>query len=343
MEQTELSESAAEMLPGVWRAIARMSPHGGILINAYTIVDGDDALMVDTAWWTGVPGTHLDELLAAAHRAGGALRGVFVTHAHRDHSGFAGQVARSTEPPAPVLLHRDELPTVLAMRNYQGIDTRDEAVAWYRGFGFPAQQAADIVDTKYADFPLEDDLIRWCDTDEVIEVGARRLRVVPTPGHTPGHAALWEERTGILFSGDALLPRGSGNPHVTVRPFTSPDPLTDYVSGLEGLRALDARVCLPGHGPAVDEVPELIDAHLSYVQKKVASVDEVLTVRPRTAYEVASMLRWRGGRMAFEDLANDEWFLAFADTLARLRRLVTLGRACEEADDEGIPVFRSAG
>ncbi len=37
-----------------------------------------------------------------------------------------------------------------------------------------------------------------------IELGGRSLTVLHTPGHSPGHLALWEERTGTLFPQDIV-------------------------------------------------------------------------------------------------------------------------------------------
>lgn len=335
--------SACEVLPGIWRTGAEMvSKPYQISTNAYALVGDGASLLIDTAWWSGVPTTHLDELLAVLGDRGAAPTAVFVTHAHRDHSGFAGYLTDRLGAAARVHLHRSEQPTVSAMSDFQGLPDREAAIGWYRGFGFPVEKAASIVDTKMPDRPMSVSMIHWCDEDDVLDAGGRRVRVVSAPGHTPGHAALFEERTGTLFSGDALLPRGHGNPHVTVRPFTSDDPLTDYVVGLVEMRRLGARVCLPGHGPVVDDPAALIDSHLAYVETKMTAVRQALGDRPQTAFEVAAGISWRGGRKRFEDLVNDEWFLAFGDTLARVRRAVTLGWAVQDVRDDGIPVFRAA-
>jgi len=37
---------------------------------------------------------------------------------------------------------------------------------------------------------------------DVIDLGNRQFEVIHTPGHSPGGIALWEQKTGILFSGD---------------------------------------------------------------------------------------------------------------------------------------------
>jgi hydroxyacylglutathione hydrolase len=47
------------------------------------------------------------------------------------------------------------------------------------------------------------------DGDELDLGRALVLRVLHTPGHTPGSISLYWEREGILFTGDSLQGRGS--------------------------------------------------------------------------------------------------------------------------------------
>lgn len=342
MDVVEESTVPVEVLPGIWRVGATMSssPYR-IATNAYLVVGEGESLMVDTAWWTGVESAHIDALVRVAQDHRAPITAVFITHAHRDHSGFVDHVIAEHPDGIAVHLHRDEQPTVDAMQNFQGLPDRAAAVAWYRGFGFSHEKAAMIVDTKLPDHPMRVPDVHWHDDDDVIDVGGRRLTVIATPGHTPGHAGLLEEATGAFFCGDALLPRGYGNPHVTVRAFTPPDPLSMYVKGLTALRDRDIRVCLPGHGPAVDDPTALIDAHLNYVETKIAPVHEALGDRPMTAVEIAEEIPWRSGRKRFSELVNDEWFLAFGDTMARIRRTVALGLAEEEQREDGVLTFRA--
>jgi glyoxylase-like metal-dependent hydrolase (beta-lactamase superfamily II) len=42
------------------------------------------------------------------------------------------------------------------------------------------------------------------DEGDVVDLGNRHFNVLHVPGHSPGSIALWEEETGILFSGDLL-------------------------------------------------------------------------------------------------------------------------------------------
>jgi glyoxylase-like metal-dependent hydrolase (beta-lactamase superfamily II) len=46
--------------------------------------------------------------------------------------------------------------------------------------------------------------VRGRDRDLVIDTGDRHFEVLHLPGHSPGSIGLWEERSGTLFSGDAI-------------------------------------------------------------------------------------------------------------------------------------------
>jgi glyoxylase-like metal-dependent hydrolase (beta-lactamase superfamily II) len=46
----------------------------------------------------------------------------------------------------------------------------------------------------------------WPDGIAHIDLGGRTVDVIPTPGHNETHVAFYDDRTGILFSGDFLMP-----------------------------------------------------------------------------------------------------------------------------------------
>ena len=46
----------------------------------------------------------------------------------------------------------------------------------------------------------------WPDGIAHVDLGGRTVDVIPTPGHNETHVAFYDDRTGILFSGDFLLP-----------------------------------------------------------------------------------------------------------------------------------------
>lgn len=82
------------------------------------------------------------------------------------------------------------------------------------------------------------------DTLQSVKFGDTELQVIPTPGHTPGHVALYEPNTHNLFTGDTLFRESIGRTDL---------PGGDYTwimrSILDKLLPLGDNVVIwPGHG-----------------------------------------------------------------------------------------------
>ena len=84
----------------------------------------------------------------------------------------------------------------------------------------------------------------------VVETDLGAWEVVLTPGHAPSHVCLWQPERRLLISGDHLLGR--------VSPYYdygySPDPAGEFLASLDRVEALDARLCLSGHGRTFADV-----------------------------------------------------------------------------------------
>jgi glyoxylase-like metal-dependent hydrolase (beta-lactamase superfamily II) len=78
---------------------------------------------------------------------------------------------------------------------------------------------------------------------ERLDLGDRSFEVLHLPGHSPGSIGLWESRTGILFSGDALY----DGPLLYELPGSS---LEAYVPTLERLLELPVSIVHAGHDPS---------------------------------------------------------------------------------------------
>jgi glyoxylase-like metal-dependent hydrolase (beta-lactamase superfamily II) len=101
--------------------------------------------------------------------------------------------------------------------------------------------------------------------------GARRLRdrqslragplevvAIATPGHTIDHVAFWIEEAGALFTGDAVLGRGTSF-------IDSPEgDLAQYLRSLRRMLDLGPRTIYPGHGPVVLQAREKIREYLDH-------------------------------------------------------------------------------
>ncbi len=187
---------------------------GAFQVNCAVVLDEDSgqAAVID-------PGDEAPRILEAVHELGATVTAILLTHAHLDHVlGVAG-VAEATG--APVLLHPADLPLYSAVAE-QG-----------RAFMIPAEPGP----------PPDGELA----AGQIVDVGSIRLRVLHTPGHSPGSVSFLLDGAGrgLVFPGDALFARGIGRTDL---------PGGDYRTLMTSIRsellALDPTTrVIPGHGP----------------------------------------------------------------------------------------------
>jgi len=170
-----------------------------------------DAVVID-------PGGDLDELLAQVESLGLTLREVWLTHAHIDHAGAAGELAQ-----------RLSLPIVGPHRGDQfWIDALPQQSEM---FGFPPAQA--FAPT------------RWLEDGDTVTLGRHSLNVRHCPGHTPGHVVFHSPELQRAFVGDVLFAGSIGRTD-----FPGGDHDTLIRSITERLWPMgDDTVFIPGHGP----------------------------------------------------------------------------------------------
>ncbi|MEP6476612.1 MAG: MBL fold metallo-hydrolase [Actinomycetota bacterium] len=179
---------------------------------------------------------------------------------------------------------------------------------------------------------------------QVLLAGGASLTAVHTPGHTSDHVAFFEPAAGALFSGDAVVGRGT----------TFIDPpegdLTQYLRSLERMRGLKARTIYPGHGPVVFDAPGKLEEYVRHRAERerqvvaalagglvtiAAMVEEIYTgyppdVRPLAARSVlAHLLKLEAeGRAAHTGRGDDaRWSALEPRTCERCGRRPAIGRA----------------
>lgn len=91
---------------------------------------------------------------------------------------------------------------------------------------------------------------RMLEDSDIIDLGGRTIRVLHTPGHSPGHLCFWEAGRDYLFSGD-LVYKGT-----LFANYPSTDPKS-YLSSLEKIADLPANRIFPGHH-SLDVHPEIV-------------------------------------------------------------------------------------
>ncbi len=86
--------------------------------------------------------------------------------------------------------------------------------------------------------------------NDLIDIGGRVLRVLHTPGHSPGHMCFYEKERGYLFTGDLVYK----DTLFAYYPSTDPEA---YLESLECVAALPVRRVFPAHH-SLDIGPEIL-------------------------------------------------------------------------------------
>ena len=155
--------------------LVRQFEVGNFNIFSYLIADEEakEGLFID-------PSAEHDLLLREAADHGLTIKYIVNTHHHIDHVMGNEEMARRTG--AKIVIHRDDAPRL-----------RYVDPGMLRMFG--------------AELPPEADIL--VSDGDLIEVGNVALKVIHTPGHTPGGMCLYIEKTpdnqGMLFTGDTLF------------------------------------------------------------------------------------------------------------------------------------------
>ncbi len=115
---------------------------------------------------------------------------------------------------------------------------------------------------------------------QTFPAGGVQLTAVHTPGHTPDHVAFHDAEGGVLFTGDAVLGRGTS----VIDP---PDgDLADYLASLERMARLRPRTILPGHGPAVWSAEAKLAEYQAHRLEREGQVLRALERGPSTPTEL---------------------------------------------------------
>jgi glyoxylase-like metal-dependent hydrolase (beta-lactamase superfamily II) len=160
---------------------------GKVVTSGTFSLDGQDFAVDNNVWLLGddhevlvIDAAHDPDAIMAAV-GGRRLSAIVCTHGHNDHINAAPQVAEAAG--APILMHPDD--QVLWRMIYPG---------------------------TVPDGDLTD--------EEVIEIAATPLRVLHTPGHSPGSVCLYAPALRVVFSGDTLF---HGGPGATGRSYSNHD------------------------------------------------------------------------------------------------------------------------
>ena len=299
-------------------------------VNVYLIAE-DPITIIDTGPKTEEAVTTLRDGLKRAGFAVADIRRIVLTHAHEDHCGLA-RALRDEAKDAQVFVHGWET------GHRAGRLEHEENLRLLTQAGVPAEEIGMMRRLYesvrgYADSLDEDHCSELIDGDE-LEFETGILRVVHTPGHTPGSCSFVREADRTVIAGDCVLKR------ITPNPMLSPDPidpsrrfrsLAEYLVSLARVRSFAPTLIYGGHGEPIHDFEEVFNRYVRAIRERQSDVIRLVPKAGATAWEVS--------RGLFPNTDDVHRFLAVSEAVAHLDQAHSEGKIALEIGD-GREVYR---
>ena len=299
-------------------------------VNVYLIAE-DPITIIDTGPKTEEAVTTLRDGLKRAGFAVADIRRIVLTHAHEDHCGLA-RVLRDEAKDAQVFVHGWET------GHRAGRLEHEENLRLLTQAGVPAEEIGMMRRLyesvrEYAD-SLEDDHCSELKDGDELEFETGVLRVLHTPGHTPGSCSFIREADRTVIAGDCVLKR------ITPNPMLSPDPidpsrrfrsLAEYLVSLARVRSFAPTLIYGGHGEPIHDFEEVFNRYVRAIRERQSDVIRLVPKTGATAWEVS--------RSLFPNTDDVHRFLGVSEAVAHLDQAHSDGKIGLEIGD-GREVYR---
>src|SRR5262249_54912421 len=283
-------------------------------INIYLVVD-DPITLVDT-------GPKTDEAVAALRAQMSKIgfktedvERIVLTHTHEDHCGLAGMLQR--ESGARVHVHEWEFQNISTHRHSRvNPDLLKRA-------GAPSEELERMAARyqlihHFAD--AVEDVEAYRDEQE-FAFASGALRVVHTPGHTPGSSCLLRESNRLMLAGDTILKNITPNPVLNrdpIAPTRRFPSLGESLVSLARIRTLAPTLIRTSHGADVTDYEEHFHRLVRHIHDRLAKVISLVPKEGVTAWEMS--------KLVFPKASDINRFLAVSESVANLDLAVAEGK-----------------
>src|SRR5271155_1153371 len=302
------------VMPGLFRLRLPLTWPGVPHCNAWAVACGDGFVLFDTGMHDADSLSHLERALDMCNLRLEQARLVVCTHAHTDHCGQAATIVQRAG--CELWMHPNHEHLDRMMADPEAVGARRVEIARQSGVPeAPLRRYAAERSSRGSGIagPIEPD--RDLRTGVSIGSDLGEWIVYETPGHAPSHVCMFQPERRLLVSGDHLLGRIS----LYFDYGYSPDPVAEFLSSLDVVERLGARLCLPGHGRTFTDVHAHIRANRTLVRERLACVGDALVGRELTVFELVPHVF--GDSLSQQ---NAHWLLS--KILCYLTHLQTLGK-----------------
>lgn len=232
-----MSATVVQLAPGVHRI-----PTMGDFINSFALVDADGQVTLVDCGLRRAPARIVEALTRIGKHPSDVTR-IILTHAHGDHAGGAREIVDASAAEG-VDVHAADEQYVRSGRSAPGAPST------------AGRLLSRIPVVSFAAVPV----VTTLHDGDVLDV-AGGLRVVHTPGHTPGHVSLLHQDSGVLITGDAIFNMSARMRWPLAAVCTS---FSQNVESAHALGELEYQVAAFTHGPEIrDNAREAIRGFLS--------------------------------------------------------------------------------
>ena len=206
----------------------------GVVANIYILVDDDGLTIIDA----GLPRSEKKILayVTSLGKSASDVKRIILTHSDPDHVGALAALQKATG--ARTYASRIEADAIAAGKPSRQIDVS----------GFSLRRILfTLIGPFFKVTPAKVDEILT--GDQILPV-LDGLRVIETPGHTPGHISLFASAAGVLFCGDSMVTDENGIQGS--RPGVTWDQAQAKASAQKQAE-LGASIVCSGHGPVVKD------------------------------------------------------------------------------------------
>ena len=304
-------------------------------INLWLLEDRSGWTIVDTGY--SMPQTkELWEQVFAERLGGLPVTRLIVTHYHPDHIGLADWLTRRWQVPLWIT-EKEWLSARVMSRAAEDFGPVRRAFARRAGLDEAESELfGEREDSYRRGVPAVPPSFRRIADGMAVEIGGREWRVIVGEGHAPELACLYCAQTGVLISGDQVLPRIS--PNISVQAHEPDgDPLARYLASLGKLRDTvpGETLVLPSHNLPFFGLHVRIDSLAAHHRARCDDVIAACHI-PKTALELVKVLFRRA-------LDGHQMGFALGEALAHLNFLVHQRVLDRILENDGVDRFIRTG